>query len=653
VTSLLQQIFNALALGGMYLLVALGITLIYGLTRVVNFAQGEMVTLGAFVCFALTQAGVPFGLALVATVVLVGAGSEVLDIGLFRRTITRPFNGFVISLGLIVALEAAYAIIWPQSSYSIPAPFSGVWEVAGLHLDQARVLLLVVTIVVSGALLLALEKTPVGSAVRAAAENRMAARVLGVRVGRLTALTFMTGSGLAALAGGLLGTIFQFNSVFGGRFLVAGFAVAIIGGLGSVRGAVVAALIISLAETLGGAYISLPWSTAFSLLAMVVMIMWRPRGLFRGTESGDSVMSAEEALSFGAGASVPKTGGDRRARVTTVLVPRLFLIAAVVVVALAPFFIPTSKLLSEVTYAMIIATAAYGMWFVFRYAGVFSIAQAAFMGIGAYSSALAVTHWNLTFWLQLPLAIVLGALTAALMGVVALRTSGSYFLIVTFALTELVVNVLNNWQSFTGGSLGLVQPARPTPFGDAIDFTDPYNFFWFVLALLLAVIAVAHLAGRSAFGRRLTTIRDNEVLARSLGINTFAHKLAAFSLGGALAGLAGISYVYNIGSLQPTLFGAFPGINIALAVILGGVGVLSGPALGSVLFVLLPEILGLSPDANQLINGLLLIAVIVFLPRGLGGALRDGYLKLVSRRAPPPTAPPPAAEPAESVQVAR
>src|SRR5262245_35095159 len=118
----------------MYLLVALGITLIYGLTRVVNFAQGELVTLGAFLTYALTQAGLPFGLALVATVLLVGAGSEILDIGLFRRTITRPFNGFVISLGLIVALEAAFAIIWPLSSYSIAAPFDGVWQVAGLHL---------------------------------------------------------------------------------------------------------------------------------------------------------------------------------------------------------------------------------------------------------------------------------------------------------------------------------------------------------------------------------------------------------------------------------------------------------------------------------------------------------------------------------------
>jgi branched-chain amino acid transport system permease protein len=653
VTSLIQQLFNGLALGGMYLLVALGITLIYGLTRVVNFAQGEMVTLGAFVCYALTHAGLPFGFALVATVLLVGAGSEVLDVGLFRRTITRPFNGFVISLGLIVALEAAYAIIWPASSYSIPAPFSGVWEVAGLHLDQARVLLLAVTVAVSAALLLTLERTSVGGAIRAAAEDRVAARVLGVPVGRLTALTFMTGSGLAALAGGLLGTIFQFNSASGGRFLVAGFAVAIIGGLGSVRGAVIAALIISMTETLGGAYISLPWSTAFSLLAMVAMIMWRPRGLFRGTESGDSVMSADEALSFGAGAGAPSLlSQDRRERVAKVLVPRTFLGAAVVIAALAPYFIPTSKMLSEVTYAIVLSTAAYGMWFVFRYAGVFSIAQAAFMGLGAYSSALAVTHWGLTFWLQVPLAVFVGGATAALMGVIALRTSGSYFLIITFAITELIVNVLNNWQGFTGGSLGIVQPSPPTPFGGAIDFTDPYNFYWLALALLLVTILVAVCVGRSPFGQRLTTIRDNEVLARSLGINTFTHKLVAFSLGGALAGLAGISYVYNVGALQPTLFGAFPGINIALAVILGGVGIVSGPALGSLVFVLLPDLLGLSPNANQLINGLLLIAVIVFLPRGLGGALRDGYMKLVTR-GPSSKAPPSRAEAADEMQVAR
>lgn len=117
-----EQLFNAVSLAGIYVLVAMGLTLVFGLTRIINFAQGEFVTLGAFVTLSLAELHVPIPLALLISGVAVGLVSEVLDLGVFRRTLSRPINGFIVSLGLIVALEALYAIKWPGVLYSIP-PF--------------------------------------------------------------------------------------------------------------------------------------------------------------------------------------------------------------------------------------------------------------------------------------------------------------------------------------------------------------------------------------------------------------------------------------------------------------------------------------------------------------------------------------------------
>lgn len=632
-TLFVQQVINALIVGSMYLLVALGITLVYGLTRLVNFAQGELVTLGAFVCWELHRRGLPWGLSVVAATVIVALASEILDIGLFRRTINRPFNGFVISLGLIVALEGAYALIWPSDSYMISPPsIGGVWRIHGVTLEHVRVLLVGITLTVAAILIVGLNKTQLGRGIRAIAQDRAATRVLGVPVGLLTGVTFMVGCGLAALAGALLGTIFSFNAYFGGQFLLDGFAVAIVGGLGNVGGAIIAAAVLSLCETLGGAYISLQWAPAFSLGAIIVMILVRPHGLLRDTEAAESLGAEEAALTYGT-LRTAVTSHARDVRLLRALVPKLALAAGAILIVAAPWLLPTARLLSDATYAAVLATAAYGVWFIFRYVGILSIAHAAFMGLGAYAAALSVTHWNLNFWLQLLLAAAVGAASAAAMGAVALRTRGSYFLIVLFAFTELITAVLTNWQSLTGGSLGLFVMKPAEPLGSLLAFQSPHAFYWLAIAFMFVIAAATVALTRSRFGRRLVTIRDDDVLANSLGLSTFRHKLGAVAISGAIAGVAGLLFLYQETALEPSLFGVFPGVNLVLIMLLGGVGIVAGPVVGSIIFVFLPEVLGLGPNAVQLVYGLLLVAVMVVLPSGLGGSLNQLYHRLVDRRA--------------------
>jgi branched-chain amino acid transport system permease protein len=637
VTFLLQNLYDSLGDASIYLLVALGITLVYGLTRLVNFAQGEMVTIGAFVSYGFVRLGLPLAVALVLATVLVGLGSEVLYVGLFRRTVTRPFNGLVISLGLIVALEGAYSLIWPGSSYQLNPAIAGSWTIGGVSLDKNRALLVVITAAVAAALLYGLRSTQTGRGVRAIAEKRTAAQVLGVPVGRLTGMTFMVGSGLGALAGGLLATMFSFNAYFGSSFLLDAFAVAIVGGLGNVGGAILAALILSICETLGGAYVSLQWAPAIGVIAIIVVLLLRPHGILRGTEAGESVGSAEAALAFGeeptekALRSREAVRGEKRFAWEP-QIPRLALALGVILFIVAPFLLPTARSLSDATYAVVIALGTYGVWYLFRYAGIISVVQAPLMGIGAYTAALTAAHWGWSFWPQLLLAIAIATVVATAIGVIALRTSGSYFLIVLFAFAELITAVLTNWSSLTGGEEGLIQANAPDPFGGAINFVNPKAFYWLALALLLVVIVALVALAKSPFGRRLVTVRDNEVLARSLGLNAFRHKLVAFAVSGTVAGVAGVLLLYQQTAITPALFGVFPSVNLILAMMIGGIGVIAGPALGAIVFVFLPEVLSLGPNATQLVYGLLLVAVIVLAPRGLGGTLRGLYARASMRR---------------------
>jgi len=631
-TIFVEQLFNALSLAGIYILVAMGLTLIFGLTRIINFAQGELVTLGAFATMTLAQFHVPIPIALLLSAVGVGLLSEVLDLGVFRRTLSRPINGFIVSLGLIVALEAVYAIEWPGVLYSIPPVLSGVWHFGPIVLQRERAFLVAVAAAACALLFWFLERTHYGRGIRALAEDRTSAQVLGVRVGRLISVTFIIGSGLAALAGGLLGTIFPFTAFFGSAFLLKGFAVAIVGGLGNIRGVVVAALVLATAETLGGAYVSLEWSYAILLIVMVAIILWRPYGLFRSAEAaGGDPLQGDHLLADAAGLNAEVLAG-RAGRVLKEL-PRIGFAALVVLMATVPLWVDSYHTLSLMTFAVVNAIVVYSMWFAFRYAGIFSVAQAGFLGIGAYATVILTIHFSINFWEQILISAVLGAALAAVFGLIALRASGTYLLILLFALSELEIIVIQNWSGITGGVNGITLPTAPDPFGGAISFTDQINLYYLVVTFAGFTILVLWALARSSFGKLLASIRDNETLAQSLGLNTFRYKLLALTVSGAVAGLGGALLVFVAIGIAPAYFTVNASIQYSLMMLLGGSGTLAGPLVGSLIATFLPDLVHLQPYQAQFVYGVLLVIIIVTLPTGVIGALRQYYFRLVNRLA--------------------
>jgi branched-chain amino acid transport system permease protein len=271
------------------------------------------------------------------------------------------------------------------------------------------------------------------------------------------------------------------------------------------------------------------------------------------------------------------------------------------------------------------------MWFGFRYAGIFSVAQAGFLGIGAYATVILTVHFHINFWEQLILSAAAGAALAAIFSFIALRASGTYLLILLFALSELEVIILQNGGTVTGGMVGIVLPTPPDPFFGVVSFNDPVAMYYLVLVFAGIAITFLWWLAATRFGKLLASLRDNEVLAQSLGLNTFRHKLFALTVSGAVAGLAGALLVFVEIGIAPEFFSANASIQYSLMMLLGGSGTLAGPMVGAVVATFLPDVLHIGPYQAQLVYGLLLIVIIVALPTGVVGAVRQLYFRMVNR----------------------
>jgi len=278
-----QQTVNGLAISGIYALIALGITVQFGLTRLLNFAQGAFVILGAYVAASLSRLGLPFVLAALGAAAAIGLLSLAAERGLFRWTLNTPVNGFVISLGLVIVFEMSMVKIWSAEIDRVPSPVHGTLEVFGVILTYQRMLLLGVSAALLAGFFILLRFTSFGRSLRAVAEDREASEFVGLKTNRVITGAFVAGGVLAGIGGALVGVVFPFTPFSGGLYIVKGFIVAIVGGLGNVTGAVVGALLIGMVETYGVAYWEPAWKDGFGFVMLILIMVLRPQGLFRGT----------------------------------------------------------------------------------------------------------------------------------------------------------------------------------------------------------------------------------------------------------------------------------------------------------------------------------------------------------------------------------
>ena len=309
-----------------------------------------------------------------------------------------------------------------------------------------------------------------------------------------------------------------------------------------------------------------------------------------------------------------------------------------VVLALAALLLPLGVKLPYYQHLVILAliwvVLSQGQNLIQGFTGYVSIAQAGFMGIGAYASTLMSVKLGWPVWLTMAAAPLVTAALAVLAGYPSLRVKGHYFAIVTLAYNMVIFIVLMTWSSLTGGEAGITNVPRPPNFavgGLVWDFGSRVGYYYLVLAAAVLATVLCALILHSRVGRVLLAIRQNEVLIEAAGVQTWRYKLFAFVISASLAGLAGALYAHFIGFLNPDAFGVDHSLNAILAVILGGSGTLSGPVVGAFAVVFLPEYLRVAQDYRLVVYGFILVTATIFMPRGLVPLVAQGLRSLVAR----------------------
>ena len=297
------------------------------------------------------------------------------------------------------------------------------------------------------------------------------------------------------------------------------------------------------------------------------------------------------------------------------------LFLTILILAVLPYLL-SNYYLGLVIEILIFAVFAMSLDLLIGYTGMASLGHAAYFGVGAYAVGLLAIKLHWSVWSALPAALIVVALVAALFGLLALRTRGSYFLMITLALSQVAWGIAFGWRSLTGGDDGLPNLPRPELLagwslaGDR-PFYSLYCCSWASRYCLLTQVVT------SPFGFALRGIRESETRMQALGYNVWRYKFAAFIVAAVFAGLAGALYAYYNRFVSPDYLGVFRSAEVLLMVILGGAGTLVGPAIGAAVIVLLENVISAYTERWLIVIGTIYILVALFAPNGIIGFVRD------------------------------
>ena len=281
-TTFLQQVFNGLTLGSIYGLVALGLTLVYGILHIPNFAHGALYMVGAFMSyFFMVDIGVHYWIAMAGSAVVVAVLGIICERLVFHPLRNAPpIHDKIAAIGILLFLEAVVHMVWGSDFRRMSTPFSGVVNLDGVFLREQGILIIASTVVLVVALNLFLRKTMVGATIIAMAQNRDGAFLVGIDANRVAMMTFAISGILAAVAATLYAPINLVYPAMGHLVIMKAFVIIILGGMGSIPGAVVGGMIIGFAEAFGGYYISTAYKDVIAFALLVVILSIRPQGLF-------------------------------------------------------------------------------------------------------------------------------------------------------------------------------------------------------------------------------------------------------------------------------------------------------------------------------------------------------------------------------------
>jgi branched-chain amino acid transport system permease protein len=612
--SLILQALNGLASASSVFLVAVGLSIIFGVTRIANFAHGSLYMLGAYAGWTLAGQLMPavgafgFWASIVLTAALVGLLGAAIEMTLLRRLYGAPeLFQLLATFGIVLIVQDAALWLWgPNDLLGPRAPgLTGAVDILGQRFPRYELFLIALGPVVLGLLWLLLHRTRWGMLVRAATQDREMLAALGINQAALFTSVFCLGAALAGLGGALQLPRESVNLHMDLTAVVDAFVVVVVGGMGSIPGAYVAALLVGELQALqllvpdfaiAGVTIAVSKMTLVpSFVVMAVVLAVRPYGLF-GRPLAEARSPASIASTIGPAPFALKLLGA----------------VALFVLAVAPL-LAGEYVLALLTEVAIFALFAASLHFMMGPGGLVSFGHAAYFGLGAYGAALAHKSTGGSMALGVAAAPLLATIGAVVFGALCVRLSGVYLAMLTLAVAQIWWAVASQWVEVTGGDNGLLG-IWPEAWA-----ASSARFYYLALVLCLAaILALRHLI-YTPFGYALRAVRDSPLRAEVTGIGRFRVQWTAFVIAAAGAGLAGGLFAYSKGSVFPTYVAISKSVDALLMVLLGGIQSVSGPIVGAIVYVGLFEELTRWTSYWRAGLGALIVAAVLLFPQGIAG----------------------------------
>jgi len=606
---LVIQALSGLSSASSLFITACGLTLVFGVTRIVNFAHGSLYMVGAYTAATLVPrllelsfGPVTFWAGILISALIVGVIGVLIEVLLLRRIYGAPeLFQLLATFGIVLVVQdLVVQVFGPQDILGPRAPgLRAPVEIFGRRFPSYELVLIAAGPIVLGLVWLLLSRTRFGVLVRAATQDREMIAALGVNQALLFTGTLFLGAFLAGLGGALQIPRVAANTGMDLSVIAEAFVVTVVGGMGSVPGAFLAALIIGQLQAFG--ILIFPKSTLVVVfLLMAVVLAVRPYGFFGRPE----IIGGTHAV--GIASRKPQFTGP---------VIAIFIIA---ILACLPL-VGDAYLLKVATEILIFALFAFSLQLLIGVGGIVSFGHAAFFGLGAYGAALAVKWTGAPMEAALPLGLVLAALGAALIGAFVVRLSGIYLAMMTLAAAQILYAVAFQWVDVTGGDNGIVG-VWPSAWASGQE-----RYYLLTLALTTAAVLILKRVIDAPFGYALRAARDSEPRAEAIGLAIRRHRWLAFTMAGAAAGLAGGIYAFSRGSVDPSLLGIPTSVDALTMLLLGGIQTIAGPLVGAgVLHFLRDQIMPLT-SLWRLLLGLSIIAMVLIFPRGLVGTARHWW----------------------------
>jgi branched-chain amino acid transport system permease protein len=616
-SSFAVQLLNGLAGASSLFMVAAGLSLIFGVTRIVNFAHGSFFMIGIYVAYTLVDRlgdGMGFWPALLLAAIAVGVLGAIVEMVLLRRIYRAPeLFQLLATFALVLVFKDAVLWLWgPDELLGPRAPgLSGAVTILGRQFPTYDLFLIVVGPVVLGLLWLLLSRTRWGTLVRAATQDREMVSALGVNQAWLFTSVFALGALLAGLGGALQLPREPANLEMDLITIGAAFVVVVVGGMGSIPGAYVAALLIAEVKAIciwlglvdvAGIPVSFSKLTlVVEFLVMATVLIARPSGLFGRPQAISRSYGAAEAPLRSSTTMYKVIGGT--------------LLAALLVLPMLLSDSPYMVILA--IDLMVAALFAASLHFIMGPAGMHSFGHAAYFGLGAYGAAIAVRSLDLPMEVALVAAPVVAAAGALLFGWFCVRLSGVYLAMLTLAFAQITWAVAYQWDTVTGGSNGLTG-VWPAPW-----LSDKTTYYYLTLAIVVAGALLLRRILFSPFGYAMRASRDSVLRADAIGINVKRLQWVAFIIAGVAAGVAGGLFAFSKGSISPETLHVSKSVDGIVMVMLGGIQTLIGPIVGAVTFSWLHDSVARSTDYwRAMLGGIILLLVMLF-PQGIAGFVRQ------------------------------